>query len=81
MDEELREMIEIARVEAEFALLEIKIHGAVHAKEAQRHMEALIVKLDEFLLKTHWSKVAPPGGTATESMPEIECGITVVPLI
>jgi hypothetical protein len=61
MDEELREMIEIARVEAEFALLEIQIHGAVHAKEAQRHMEALIVKLDEFLAKTHWSNGAPRG--------------------
>ena len=62
MDEELREMIELARVEAEFALLEIQIHGAVHAKEAQRHMEALIVKLDEFLKRTHWSNDAPPRG-------------------
>ena len=62
MDEELREMIEIARVEAEFALLEIKIHGAVHAKEAQRHLEALIVKLDEFLKRTHWSDKTSPRG-------------------
>ena len=62
MDEELREMIEIARVEAEFALLEIQTHGsAVHAKEVQRHIEALIVKLDEFLVKTHWSNGAPGG--------------------
>ena len=58
MDEELREMIELARVEAEFALLEIQIHGAVHAKQAQRHMEALIFKLDDFLRKTHWSSEA-----------------------
>jgi hypothetical protein len=60
IDEELREMIEIARVEAEFALLEIRIFGTAHAREAQRHMEALIVKLDEFLKQTHWSLDAPP---------------------
>jgi hypothetical protein len=61
MDEELRQMIENARVEAEFALLEIKIHGAAHAAEALRHMEALIIKLDEFLEKTHWSTGAARG--------------------
>ena len=58
MDEELREMIELARVEAEFALLEIQNYGAVHAEQAQRHMEALIVKLDDFLRRTHWSNEA-----------------------
>jgi transcription elongation GreA/GreB family factor len=60
MDEELREIIEIARIEAEFALLEIKLYGAANAKEAQRHMEALIVRLDEFLKRTHWSNETPP---------------------
>ena len=61
MDEELREMIELARVEAEFALLEIRIHGAVNAKDALRHMEALIAKLDEFLTMTHWANRAARG--------------------
>jgi hypothetical protein len=60
MDEELRDIIEIARVEAEFALLEIQFHGGVNAEQAQRHMEALIVRLDEFLRKTHWSNGVPP---------------------
>ena len=65
MDEELREMIEIARVEAEFALLEIQIHGAVHAKEAQRHMEALIANSTSSWRRRIGATV-PPAATATE---------------
>ncbi len=59
---EMRELIELAHVDAEFALLEIELHGAAHAEEAQHHLEGLIVRLDEFLKKTHWSNGTHPQG-------------------
>ena len=59
MDEELREIIEIARVEAEFALLEIQFHSTKNSEQIKTHLKALIVRLDDFLSKTHWANNTP----------------------
>ena len=59
MDEELRELIEIARIDAEFALLEVA-SGRSDLEAVRRHIEGVVVRLDEFLRRTHWSNDAGP---------------------
>jgi hypothetical protein len=51
VDEDLRKLIEIARVDAEYALLELRHHGLAHIDVAETHIANLAASLDEILLK------------------------------
>ena len=63
MEDSLREMIELARIEAEYALLETRTFGLAHVNQLQRHIEALIVHLDTFLEKARPIEDSPPPET------------------
>jgi len=63
MDSELRQLIEIARVEAEFAFQELQHCDRVQTDAARCHIEKLVIQLEEFLKRTKFrdDPAGPPG--------------------
>ena len=51
MDEDLRKLIEIARVDAKYALQELRYFGRARLDIAEAHIANLVACLDEILLK------------------------------
>ncbi len=55
MDEKWRKMVEAARADAEYALLELKLYGLARAEIAESHIEKVVARLDAMLKDSHWS--------------------------
>lgn len=51
MNGELRELIEIARIEAEYALADLTFFAGAHSTSAIEHVKGVIERLDEALEK------------------------------
>ncbi len=58
MDEELRELIELARTDAEFVRLELGRLPSAISDPILIHAEGVILRLDAFLEQTHWSSAS-----------------------
>lgn len=58
MDEELRELIELARTDAEYARLELGRLQPSISDPVLIHVQGLISRLDEILRRTHWSNAS-----------------------
>jgi hypothetical protein len=51
LDEDLRKLIEIARLDAEYALQELRYFGLARVDVAETHIASLVACLDQILLK------------------------------
>jgi hypothetical protein len=60
VDDDLRKLIERARVDAEYALLELRHHGLARADVAETHIASLAACLDEVLLKAEQANARKP---------------------
>ena len=58
MNDNLREKLEIARADAEYALLELRIFGLARVEIAESHIERVVARLDDVLKRIALEKGA-----------------------